>query len=1014
MKNNGRKTEKLLMKSESITERIFEGTNRDKSKNGRKTEKKLDRAEKLCRRALALRREDIANGAAESGTGLIAPIHKLSAILFRRGKFDEAETLLAEVCENTDAGASNSLLTECMGYYGSILCESGRYDKAAEVLEGFVVRAKLELGKESFPRDAYAFCRGFGNAACAFTYADSESGYLSRLFTIPVEALDALAEHGAAVRADDRRKAAYYAASQQLFLTCYETVPGADVGFVEDYAEKCIAACGEDSRDDLYLPAALRLLALARARDCRFADAAETCLQALEKCAHFKGTETRAVFGSLQSIAGDMNLLLGIMHYRVSQIGESIRYFEAAIAAYEADAKGRPLRETGYAEAETELLFMSDAEKCAFACKYIGLARFSDQKSDSLDEAIREMRKGAELLETADPNEPYFLLLASADYHIIAQMCERAGNSEAAGKLDALSRERGMTALSALHASLKQADRFTKTVEHIMIRRRTALRLGLLELYADYTRIAIMLNEPPYGQGSHQTLAQLSFEMGECCRVLGKNSSAVEYFDEVRKHTFDGNGIPYDDKPQQGMYEFSLISRASCLVKCGEIAKARRSFREFVETQRNADGTIETAKLVKIAGLSRDIELNPAECAGYLHDAAAALESGGSDRITAAELYNQEGICWYNASPLTDADSREISPRELSDMLNRFAEKELAAFENAIRVIGSCDGGDEKVMTLTPSLHSNAGECYMRKEAFDVAITHYNTAVAAFERLFATDSFRGRNGKEREPYLIQYALCFKSLGEIYNELGDDPQCMNALSKAIEVMERLDDPAVRNELAACLNARGVVHFRLGEYKQNVEDATRAIALKKGDDGGEINMAIMLKNRSDAYRELGDFKSMQSDLTESIDILGKSKLPEDILSQFYGSHWFSMGVCQEGLNKIGKAADAYRKAVGYMDKNKNADDSDAYMKALCHFRRAICLCRREEQEYYGALYEYNKAIKLIEGMPASDEKNENLRRVLSSRGSLYEAFREIDLAKADFHRAESLRAAPDAAK
>ena len=118
---------------------------------------------------------------------------------------------------------------------------------------------------------------------------------------------------------------------------------------------------------------------------------------------------------------------------------------------------------------------------------------------------------------------------------------------------------------------------------------------------------------------------------------------------------------------------------------------------------------------------------------------------------------------------------------------------------------------------------------------------------------------------------------------------------------------------------------------------------------------------------------------------------------------------MGVCQEGLNKIGRAADAYRKAAGYMDRSGEETGSDAYMKALCHFRRAICLCRRDEQEYYGALYEYDKAIRLIEKMPVTRERNENLRQLLSSRGSLYEAFREIDLAHADFTRAESLRSA-----
>ena len=78
----------------------------------------------------------------------------------------------------------------------------------------------------------------------------------------------------------------------------------------------------------------------------------------------------------------------------------------------------------------------------------------------------------------------------------------------------------------------------------------------------------------------------------------------------------------------------------------------------------------------------------------------------------------------------------------------------------------------------------------------------------------------------------------------------------------------------------------------------------------------------------------------------------------------------------------------------------------MEALCHFRRGVCLCRRDEQEFYGALGEYNSAIDLLEHLPASGEKDENLRQVLSSRANLYEVFREIDLAQADYRRAERL--------
>ncbi len=1018
MKNNAKKIAKLLDRYDSVFTECIESVPREGKKWEQKREKKFNRAEELCRKALTLCREDMAKGISDCAGSFIGCVFRLSDLLIRRGREAEAEELLSEIYAERETYAKTLLLTECLGHYGSILCESGRYDEAAPVLDEMLNRINTGIAQGVYPDgvvpdDAYAVCRGLGNAAYAFTYSDIGEGFAPDRFTLPVDLLKKMAEHCGDGDEVNIRKASYFAASQQLFLTCYDTVPGANVGKVVEYAGVCVNSCGNNGKYDLYFPAAMRLTALALARDCRFADAAEMCRLTLEQCAEYRGEITKSDFGSIQSIAGDMNLLLGILHYRASKISECIRYFEAAIASFEADAKGRPMREVGYAEAETEILFLSDAEKCAFACKYIGLAKFSEDEKHPLDECVQVMRRGVELLETADPSEPYYLLAASVDYHIISQMCERAGDRDSAKTFDELSKSRGIDALADLNDRLSDREKFAAYYERVRSWRRMAMRQGLLELYGDYTRFEMLLSEPPYSETDHRHLARLNFDMGEYSRVVGKNESAVEYFSEVRKHSFDGEGKPYYEMSDGNIFEFSLIASASCLAKSGHMARARRIFREFADLH-HEDGINGKTMKVRIAGLSREVGLDPAECAGYLHEAARAVESEESSSAVAAELYNQEGICWYNASPLSlPAEPDESNVRDNAQLEQMFAEKELQAFENALMVLRRCDGKSDKVMDLMPSLHSNIGECYMRKEDFVMALAHYDNAIAAFERLFATAAFTGKQKTEQEPYLFQYGLCFKALGDIYNELNDNPKCAEALTKAIEVMERIDDPAARNELAACLNARGVVNFRLGNYKNNVDDVSRAIALKKNDDGEEINMAIMLKNRSDAYRELGDFKSMQSDLSESIDLLDKSKLPDELLGSFYGSHWFSMGVCQEGLNKIGKAADAYRRAAGYMDKSVSDGDQGAYMKALCHFRRAVCLCRREEQEYYGALYEYNKAINLLETMPASNEKNENLRQLLSSRGSLYEAFREIDLAKADFSRAESLRTVRDGA-
>ncbi len=1012
MKRTMKKIGKLLARFDRLYfQSIAPYQKNEKEINEKKYQKKLDRAEELCRKALALCREDPAN-ASVSGESLIHCVFRWSVLLGIRGREEEAEPLLAGIFEKRGDYGSTLLLTECMGLYGSLLCESGRYDMAATVLSEFLARVKSGISDGVYPQgivpgDTDAVCRGLGNAACAFTYSDGGDGYGPDYFTQPVEFLRKMEEKGIAPGKNDHLKAAYYAASQQLFLTCFETVPAADISRAAGYLGDCMNAC-RDHDAGLFFPAVMRLLALTLARDCRFADCAQACRDTLEQCAVYTGETRRADLGSLQSIEGDLNMLLGMMNYRVARFEDCIRYLETAIAAFEADAKGRPLAETGYAEAETEIAFLPQSEKCALACQYIALAQACLPEKFSPHECMENLSRAVELLEKTDPMDPFYQISVSALYRQMEKLCGKADDAEGAAEYEEKVRKMGLKAavrLNELMADSRSAKEYAGTAA---VRRRIALRLGLLELYADYTNFEILLTQSLGGGEEHQRLARLHFDAGEYFRVMGMNEQAVSSYAEVRKHTFDEDGKPYYAVKRSGIFEFSLVACASCLVKCGRMEQACAEFREFADAQRESDGSVSAERLAKIAFLSRDTELDPTECAGYFHEAAQAAEDAG-DTMTAAELYNQEGICWYNASPPQEEEKSEASERERLTLL--YMSNEMNAFEKGLKMLRLCDRKEPRAIDLLPSLCSNLGECHVRCENIDQAIACYNNAVTGFEQLFATEKFTSRPKKEQEPYYFQYGMCFKSLADIYNALDDDPNCMRTLTRAIEVFERLDNQVVRNELAACLNARGVVHFRMGEFKENVADATRAIEIKKNDDGAEINMAIMLKNRSDAYRELGDFKAMQSDLTESIDCLGKSELPDEMLSPFYGSHWFSMGVCQEGLNRIGKAADAYRRAAGYMDKAPAGTGSDAYLKALCHFRRAVCLCRRDEQEYYGALYEYNKAIGLVESMPATRERNENLRQLLSSRGSLYEAFREIDLARADFRRAESLRASGD---
>ncbi len=1007
LKKRHTKITKLFAKIDALTAAALRAA---KPKQG---DKKYAAAEKLCRKALALSRESVAGGADDNATSLlISSVYRLSALLMRQGRAADAESLLAEVC-SMEQFALHRYGIACRAYYGSILCENGSYNAAGRVLAEMLRAVEQDSTGLATMADTYALCMGYGHAAIAFTYADDE-GYNGSLFEAPVTGLLRLRSDGVDIGSGNLIKAAYFAASEALYQTCYDAVASTDAGRVMDFAQCCIDECRRAGVNGFYLPAAMRLVALACARERQFGDCVKACQETLDVCATYKSGRGDVPFGSIQNIAADMNLLLGIMHYRASLFEDCIRYLEAGIAALEADAQGRALKDVGYVEVERIVMCMTSAEKAAFAHRYLGLAMFALEEEYPLSHCMAAVRESAGLMDSLKETEPFFGMAVSADFHIIAQMCEKR-NDERGAQFEQMSIERGRAALADFRMA---GSLYEQHIEHLQARKRTALRLGLLELYGDLTRFEMTLSEKPYVEEEDEiNLAYLNFQMGDYCRVVGKYELGAGYYEAVERHTFDQDGNAFYDIGRYDFWQGAAVARAACLVRMQQMPQARRAYRDYVALERSRGGAPDKKQLVKTANMAREIGLNAAECAVYFHEAALAFDGASHDDcLAAAELFNQEGICWYNTSPDSDIpDDAAVTDGNgdalFAELTEQFAVRELEAFETAYQKLKACDPKDPKVVDLMPSLLANIGECHVRVGKYDLGLHYYLNGVEAFETLFASRDFADKDRVEQVPYVYQYGVCFKMLGEIYDAKDDNKASAAYFTKAIEVFERMDSDSSRNELAYCLNARGCIRYRLGDYRGEVEDITRALALKKDDEGSEITMAIMLKNRSDAYRELGNYKSMHADLTQSIDMLDHSGMPQELLNSFYGSHWFSMGVCQEGLHKDGKAADAYRKAAKYMSssKERTEDGSNVFLQALCHFRRAVCLCKRDEQEFYGALFEYNNAIDLLEHLPSSKEKNENLKQVLSSRANLYEVFREIDLAKADYRRAEQLGAA-----
>ena len=1013
MKNKSAKISKLLFKALNLKN---EAMSMPRSK---KYNDKLNLSEKLSRKALELSRADISAGINNGFGDFISAVYNLGSLLFIEGRFGEAEPLFEEARTAQGFGAHIYALA-IDAYYGCILCNRGEYNRSGEVLDKLMDAA--EQNEYAAFIDTYAIANAYGDAACAFTYAETDEGYPAGRFTEPLDRLLEMKKKGVAVSDNIIKKAAYFAASQRLFYMCCDCVSICDSESTIQTASICLNFCKSSGVSDFYTFAAMRILAFAAARDLRFKDCAEICEQILALYDSCGNAVQESAYGSVRDVAADINLLLGIIHYRVGHNELAISYFNAAVDALYADAKGRPLNQVGYVDVESIVMAVTSAEKAAFAYEYIGAAMHNQPEQFRHSECMAKFEESIRHI-TSVSDEPYFYLSAASKYSTMADWCEEAGDLQNAAKYNVLGEKHFNFALANLKKTMGDRGLYERYCSRIVTRKRFALRRGLLEEYSDCLRCELMLKDEPYTVPSAAELGRLYYHMGDYCRVTDRYDQALKHLEKVREYIYDSNGNLLEELRDNFYPENAMMARAAVLLKLNEPAKARESFEEFIALDTvTSGGTLDVNERARIARVARNVGFPPSICAGYMQTAAVMSAENGDNHMRTAELFNQEGILWYNTSPERDDPDADCNCDEckthcskfepMSERYSRlaamFAANELKAFENSYSELLKCDQNSFEVIDLTPSLLSNIAECHMRADNFDKSLDYYIKSAAAFERFFASPAFAEKNEEIRNADVMQYASCYKAMGEIYEKKDDNKRSAEAFSRAIQIFAGIDSEAARYNLAYCLNARGCLNYRMGNYQNEVEDITRAIRLRSESENSEITIAIMLKNRAEAYEAMGDYKSMHNDLSKSIDMLDSSKAPKEILNSLYGDHLFSLALCQEELDKAGNAADSYRRASRHFGAiESDGDFGNIDMQAVCHFRRAGCLCKRDEHEYYGALTEYDNAIALLEKLPPSSEKNERLSAVLTSRGGLYEAFRELDLAREDYKRAESLK-------
>jgi len=177
-----------------------------------------------------------------------------------------------------------------------------------------------------------------------------------------------------------------------------------------------------------------------------------------------------------------------------------------------------------------------------------------------------------------------------------------------------------------------------------------------------------------------------------------------------------------------------------------------------------------------------------------------------------------------------------------------------------------------------------------------------------------------------------------------------------------------------------NNRGSIHNHLGDYPQAVEDLSRAIGIKP-------NYAESYYNRGTAYSGLGDYRQAIEDYNRTIDFKhGTAEV------------YVGRGVAYKGLGDYRRAIDDFSQAIkispGYAEAYGNRGNTynslGDYRQAVMDYSEAIRLQPDSEASYYnrGTLYAMLGQNHLaIEDLDKAIRLNPGDVRAYSNRGLLY---------------------------
>ena len=378
-------------------------------------------------------------------------------------------------------------------------------------------------------------------------------------------------------------------------------------------------------------------------------------------------------------------------------------------------------------------------------------------------------------------------------------------------------------------------------------------------------------------------------------------------------------------------------------------------------------------------------------CSELFMQSGARLQDE-DDPALAAGAFNKAGICLFRHGAST-GDEKECFRRALE----------------ALEWIDDDGQPSDHTEVLAALIKSNLAECLSREEDRDSAIELYHQASEVFEQHL---------GEEDIMCLTHYAICQRCLSDLYRGREENVRAHACLSRSIAELEqrskKLSDQ-LRLHLAVCYNARGTLRFQMGNFEGEVEDCTRSLQLREELEDDPNALATVISNRAEAYAMLERYDDARADFTRAIEIF--DSIPDDLSAAVSAAtRSYSLGLMYAEQKRFGEACDAFRSSARRLEKLRSGSCDDieyspeqlADLEALARMRLGAAIFRLDELDYYDALNEGRKAIRLLETLPANPERSARLAALHISIAEVMETFDEHESAEIEYDIAEQYRA------